>query len=1067
MAQYIREALNASVRTRPSGGWVPDPSRRATASAAAAPGVKAPPPGITMPPGFVMPPPPSRPPPAGPPPAAYPVAEMPPGMMAPSVKSPAPRPTTPPIPEGKDKRVRQQQHKSESSSSASGINPPPKSTAPETPRPLPKASVKARAPDLPENIKIEMAEEEERRQELRRRDLAETQEIDAARLARQADWGMTHTIPPSPVKIWQAGDFKSKDPKPTDDRVARKMCRYLRHHAACYGRADAVSTTAYKAYQRRTWHELAAKGKSKGKRSQAAFPAGVNANWQPGQRWTHVDLEPNESALEWTEERQPPRNNSGSASKWLGDEDDQTDTEPYSRRVSARTYGSSSASSSSGRNATARWEPADATAYEIDYDDHFAAERPGQMHFVPGVMYSAPPAIEPLAIEDRPDSDDDSDLIDWRQEDDGSYIKTRGREKTRRREDARNREKTRRREKTREFARRREDAGRREDARKREKTRRRGPGVEASRRRGVEASRRVESVEVDEASSAVNPVLREGNSDRRAAVSVKEYAFKYPHSMGKWAPDCKTHVASMHYGDFYSHEKSVCLSEACEARIELVAEDGSVSVLKEKLPLKAGEIEDARAKDVLFSLHLKATMMKISDPIMFGHCVKAYFKDVFAKYADTFAKLGVDANNGLGDVEANIASLPEAERKAIQDDIKATYAKQGKMAMVDSSRGFTNLHVPSDIIIDNSMPTAIRGGGKMWNADDKEEDFKACIPDRCYAGVFQECIEFCRKNGAFDPKTMGSCPNVGLMAQKAEEYGSHPTTFEAATNGTIRIVLNGGSNKVLLGHRVRKGDIWRSCQTKDAPIKDWVKLAVFKPEGLDIQIMSPEEAMRLTCQRAKDGLNTITVTGNVLRDYLTDLFPILELGTSSKMLSSVPLLAGGGMYETGAGGSAPKHVEQFTKEGHLRWDSLGEYLALTSSIEDLGKETGNKKAAAVAAALDKAVGTFLSANKNPSRKVKEIDNRGSHYWVARYWAEELAKQQEVPELHTAFAAASKGLQENEANVLQEMLDCQGAKVDLGGHYHVDKAKTNAAMNPSATFNEIIARIEQGGADAKL
>ncbi|CAE8699591.1 unnamed protein product [Polarella glacialis] len=627
--------------------------------------------------------------------------------------------------------------------------------------------------------------------------------------------------------------------------------------------------------------------------------------------------------------------------------------------------------------------------------------------------------------------------------------------------------------------------------------------------------------------SAVNPVLREGNSDRRAAIPVKEYAFKYPHSMGKWGPDCKTHVACMQVGDFYDHEKSVCLPEDCEARIELVAEDGSVSVLKAKLPLKAGEIldatfmscealrafydreiEDARAKDVLFSLHLKATMMKISDPIMFGHCVKVYFKDVFVKYADTFAKLGVDANNGLGDVESKIASLPEAERKAIQDDIKATYAKQGKMAMVDSNKGITNLHKPSDIIIDNSMPTSIRGGGKMWNADDKEEDFKACIPDRCYAGVFQECIEFCRKNGAFDPKTMGSCPNVGLMAQKAEEYGSHPTTFEAATNGTMRIVLNGGSDKVLLGHRVRKGDIWRSCQAKDAPIKDWVKLAVvrcranqfpnndkpckaifwldparahdcaimnkvlkylpeFQPEGLDIQIMSPEEAMRITCQRAKDGLNTITVTGNVLRDYLTDLFPILELGTSSKMLSIVPMLAGGGMYETGAGGSAPKHVEQFTKEGHLRWDSLGEYLALTSSIEDLGKETGNKKAAAVAAALDKAVGTFLSANKNPGRKVKEIDNRGSHYWVARYWAEELAKQQEVPELHAAFGAASKSLQESEANVLQEMIDCQGTKVDIGGYYKVDKAKADAAMNPSATLNEIIARITHGGSDAKV
>jgi len=626
--------------------------------------------------------------------------------------------------------------------------------------------------------------------------------------------------------------------------------------------------------------------------------------------------------------------------------------------------------------------------------------------------------------------------------------------------------------------------------------------------------------------SAVNPVLREGNSDRRAAIPVKEYAFKYPHSMGKWFPDSKTHVAHMKEGDFYSHEKSVVLTEDCVARIELVALDGTVTVLKDKLPLKAGEvldatfmncqklrefyeeeIADARAKGVLFSLHLKATMMKISDPIMFGHCVKAYFAEVFSKYADTFAKLGVDANNGLGDIEKKIATLPEAERKAIEADIQATYAKQGPMAMVDSSKGITNLHVPSDIIIDNSMPTAIRGGGKMWNASDKEEDFKACIPDRCYAGVFQECIEFCRKNGAFDPKTMGACPNVGLMAQKAEEYGSHPTTFEAQHDGTIRIVLNDSSNRVLLGHRVHKGDIWRSCQTKDAPIKDWVKLAVtrcrannfpkndkpckaifwldparahdcvimdkvlkylpeFKPEGLDIQIMSPEEAMRVTCQRAKDGLNTITVTGNVLRDYLTDLFPILELGTSAKMLSIVPMLAGGGMYETGAGGSAPKHVEQFTKEGHLRWDSLGEYLALTSSIEDLAKETKNQQAAVLAAALDKAVGTFLSANKNPSRKVKEIDNRGSHYWVARYWAEELAKQQEESQLKNAFEAAARELQEAEAKILQEMIDCQGKPVDIGGYYHVDKAKTDVAMQPSETFNQIIARISQGP-DAKV
>merc|ERR1712190_434536 len=608
-----------------------------------------------------------------------------------------------------------------------------------------------------------------------------------------------------------------------------------------------------------------------------------------------------------------------------------------------------------------------------------------------------------------------------------------------------------------------------------------------------------------------------GNSDRRAAVPVKEYAFKYPHAMGKWEPDSKTHVACMSDGDFFSHEKSVTLPEACEARIELVAEDGTVKVLKDKLPLLKGEvmdatfmnckmlreffereIEDAKHRDVLFSLHLKATMMKISDPIMFGHCVKAYFKDVFAKYADTFAKLGVDANNGLGDVYKKIASLPEEEKKAIEADIMATYEKRGKMAMVDSNRGITNLHVPSDIIIDNSMPTAIRAGGKMWNKDDKEEDFVATIPDRGYGNVFKAVVDFCRENGAFDPKTMGCAPNVGLMAQKAEEYGSHPTTFEAAKDGTIRIVVN-GSNQVLLGHKVQTGDIYRACFTKDAPIKDWVKLGVararannfpkndqpckaifwldsarphdiilmekvrqylpeFDTAGLDIEVMSPVEAMKVTCKRAKDGLTTITVTGNVLRDYLTDLFPILELGTSAKMLSVVPMLAGGAMYETGAGGSAPKHVQQFTKEGHLRWDSLGEYLALTCSIEDLAKDTGNKKATVLAAALNKAVGTFLSANKNPSRKVKQIDNRGSHYWVARYWAEELAKQSDEPSLKSVFEAAAKELTDNEAKILEDLIACQGSKVDIGGYYRVDKAKTDAAMNPSETFNGIIARL---------
>jgi len=624
--------------------------------------------------------------------------------------------------------------------------------------------------------------------------------------------------------------------------------------------------------------------------------------------------------------------------------------------------------------------------------------------------------------------------------------------------------------------------------------------------------------------SAVNPVLREGNSDRRAAVPVKEYAFKYPHSMGKWAPDSKTSIRCMNDGDFYSHERSVRVSTACEARIEHVsAADGTVTVLRPKLPLQAGEvldasyldcealcnfyeecIEEAKAADVLFSVHLKATMMKISDPIIFGHCVRVYFKDIFAKYKDTFATLGVNPNNGLGDLYKKIAALPEAEKKAIEDDIMATYAKRGKVAMVDGGRGITNFHVPSDIIIDNSLPTAIRGGGKMWNTADKEEDFLGTVPDRAYGQVFDEVVEFCKKNGAFDPRTMGACPNVGLMAQKAEEYGSHPNTFEAKFDGTIRIVVN-GTDEVLIGHAVRKGDIYRACQTRDAPIKDWVKLAVnrcrannfpnndkpckaifwldsarthdvllmervktylpeFKPEGLDIEIMSPVQAMRVTLQRAKEGLNTITVTGNVLRDYLTDLFPILELGTSAKMLSIVPMLTGGAMYETGAGGSAPKHVQQFQKEGHLRWDSLGEYLALSCAFVDLGES--NPKAKVMAAALDKAVGSFLTANKNPSRKVREIDNRGSHYWVARYWAEELSNQSEDPELKAIFSTAAKEFADGETKILQDLVDCQGKPMDIGGYYRVDKAKTDALMNPSAALNMIIARIEQGP-DAKV
>merc|ERR1719218_546918 len=525
--------------------------------------------------------------------------------------------------------------------------------------------------------------------------------------------------------------------------------------------------------------------------------------------------------------------------------------------------------------------------------------------------------------------------------------------------------------------------------------------------------------------STVNPVLREGNSDRRAAVPVKEYAMRYPHKMGSW-DGSKTCVKSMSDGDFYSHERSLIVDEDSEARIELRGEDGTTQVLREKLPLKKGDvldatymsskllcefydeaIDEAKAKGVMFSLHLKATMMKVSDPIMFGHCIKVYVKDLFAKYADTFSKLGVNANNGLAELYKKIATLPDAEKSAIEADIMATYEKRGKVAMVDGGRGITNFHVSSDIIIDNSMPTALRDGGKMWDTQDKQQDFLATIPDRGYGCTFDEVVKFCQQNGAFDPKTMGGCPNVGLMAQKAEEYGSHPNTFEVPKTGTVRIVDN-KTGKVLVGHKLAQGDIYRACQTKDAPIKDWVKLAVarcrannfpnnskpckaifwldsarahdvllmglvqkylpeFDTNGLDIEIMSPNEAMRVTLERAKQGLNTITVTGNVLRDYLTDLFPILELNTSSKMLSIVPMLNGGSMYETGAGGSAPKHVQQFRDEGHLRWDSLGEYLALGVSMEDLAAKTGNARLAVLAETLSSATGKFLQENKNPSR----------------------------------------------------------------------------------------------------
>ncbi len=541
--------------------------------------------------------------------------------------------------------------------------------------------------------------------------------------------------------------------------------------------------------------------------------------------------------------------------------------------------------------------------------------------------------------------------------------------------------------------------------------------------------------------SAVNPVLREGNSDRRVAAPVKEYAKQHPHSMGAWSADSKSHVAHMSDGDFYASEQSAVLEQASDVKIEFTDQDGQVTVLKDKAPLLAGEvidaavmsrnalrafyeqeIKDAKDKGVLLSLHLKATMMKVSDPIMFGHAVKVYYQDVFAKYAKVFAGLGVDANNGLGDVYAKIGGLPEAQRAEIEADIQAVYKDHPELAMVDSDKGITNLHVPSNVIIDASMPAAIRSSGQMWGPDGKLHDMKAMIPDRCYAGIYQETIDFCKRHGAFDVTTMGNVSNVGLMAQKAEEYGSHDKTFQIPADGTVRVVDAAG--KTLLEHTVEQGDIWRACQTKDLPIQDWVKLAVNRARltgnpaifwldknrahdanlidkvegylkdqdtsGLDIQILPPVEAIRLTLQRVKDGKDTISVTGNVLRDYLTDLFPILELGTSAKMLSIVPLLAGGGLFETGAGGSAPKHVQQFVTEGHLRWDSLGEFLALAVSLEDLAQKSGNRKAQILADALNLANGKFLNSNKSPSRKVGELDTRGSHFYLALYWAEALA-----------------------------------------------------------------------------
>ena len=611
--------------------------------------------------------------------------------------------------------------------------------------------------------------------------------------------------------------------------------------------------------------------------------------------------------------------------------------------------------------------------------------------------------------------------------------------------------------------------------------------------------------------SAVNPVLREGNSDRRAPLSVKQHAKKHPHKMGPWAPDSKTHVAHMTRGDFRSNEKSMTVADATDARIEFVGQDGKTTVLKPKLSLQAGEvidatfmsrralrqfleeqIEDAQKQGVLFSLHMKATMMKVSDPKIFGHAVSVFFKDVFDKHAAVFQKLGVDPDNGLGDLYAKIKTLPDDQRHAIEADIRAVYKKRPALAMVNSDKGITNLHVPSDVIIDASMPPMIRDSGKMWGPDGKLHDTKAVIPDSSYAPVYHEVVEFCKKNGAFDPRTMGSVPNVGLMAQAAEEYGSHDKTFKAPGNGTIRVVT--ASGQALLEHKVEEGDIWRMCQVKDAPIQDWVKLAVNRAKatgapavfwldknrahdaelikkvnrylpnhdtkGLDIRIMSPAEAMRFSLERMKEGKDTISVTGNVLRDYLTDLFPILEIGTSAKMLSIVPLLNGGGLFETGAGGSAPKHVQQFQEEGYLRWDSLGEFLALAASLEHLSKVSNNPAAKILADTLDQANAKFLESNKSPARKVGEIDNRGSHFYLALYWAQALAEQTQDKNLQARFAKVAKQLAENEAKISAELLGAQGKRVDMGGYYHPDKEKTTRAMRPSPTLNAIVDAIAQ-------
>ncbi|WP_100612410.1 NADP-dependent isocitrate dehydrogenase [Confluentibacter lentus] len=606
--------------------------------------------------------------------------------------------------------------------------------------------------------------------------------------------------------------------------------------------------------------------------------------------------------------------------------------------------------------------------------------------------------------------------------------------------------------------------------------------------------------------SAVNPILREGNSDRRAPKSVKNYAKKNPHSMGAWSKDSKTHVATMSSGDFFSNEKSLTLPEATSITIEHTDNKGNITILKDKFSLLKGEIidatvmskkalvsffeeqvADAKAKDVLFSLHMKGTMMKVSDPIIFGHAVKVFFKDVFDKHGATFEKIGVDVNNGFGNLIEKIQELPEAKRQEIEADIAAELKKRPAIAMVNSDKGITNLHVPSDVIIDASMPAMIRTSGRMYNPEGKLQDTKAVIPDSSYAGIYSATIDFCKENGAFDPKTMGTVPNVGLMAQAAEEYGSHNKTFEIVSEGVIRVL--DASRKTLLEHPVEAGDIWRMCQTKDAPVQDWVKLAVnrakasetpavfwldenrahdaelikkvntylkdYDTTGLDLRILSPVDATLFTCKRLKEGKDTISVSGNVLRDYLTDLFPILEVGTSAKMLSIVPLMNGGGLFETGAGGSAPKHVEQFLNENHLRWDSLGEFLALAVSLEHFSEVNNNTKAKILAETLDQATEQLLENNNGPSRDVGGIDNRGSHYYIAKYWAEALASQNSDSSLKIEFAPIAKELASNESVILNELNSIQGKAVNIEGYYIPNEKLVNEAMRPSKTFNTIL------------